>query len=103
MEWNRAGRPRSSSGPAAKPVWLERDWTDEELSVIAATERDAVAVLAVCVVRQWIRDGRPERDREGIRPWVSVIREHLNYKEGKEGGYRYGGDGDREEVDGGGL
>lgn len=34
-------------------------------------------MLAIMVVKQWIRDGKPKTEYEGIRPWLSIIQESL--------------------------
>lgn len=41
MNWKHAGRP-STKPKENKPEWLEQPWTKEELSVISATDKNAV-------------------------------------------------------------
>ena len=76
FEWNKAGRPRTKE----KPEWLEQDWTAEEKSILVATERASIPMLAIAVVKQWIRDGRPKSDYDGIKPWLSVISDSITAK-----------------------
>jgi len=75
MDWKKAGRPRKE-----KPEWLEQTWTKEELSVITATAKAAPVMLAIAVVKQWQRDGMPESEIEGIRPWLHMIKDSLKQK-----------------------
>lgn len=78
MNWNKAGRPSTSK--EKKPEWIEQGWTKEEQSILAATEIDAMSMLAVLVVRQWVRDGKPKKDEEGIKPWINLIKDILSNK-----------------------
>lgn len=55
-----------------------RPWTKEELSLLCATERDGVLMLAIHVVRRWIADGKPKRDEEGVRVWLDYIRQSIH-------------------------
>lgn len=82
MEWQKAGRP--SKKGKEKPEWLEQEWTLEERSILAATERASTTMLAIAVVKQWIRDGKPRTEYEGIRPWIQIIRNSLSDKNKKE-------------------
>ena len=78
-QWNRAGRPSTHSQVGkrkAKPM----QWTKEELSIITATESSASVMLAIAVVKQWIRDGKPVCDMQGIKRWIAIIQDSLNEK-----------------------
>jgi len=80
-QWNRAGRPRTHShigdgSRRAKPM----QWTKEELSIITATESSASVMLAIAVVKQWIKDGKPVCDEQGIKRWIAIIQDSLNEK-----------------------
>lgn len=83
MQWQKAGRPSIKPKVEEKPEWLEQDWTKEELSIITATEYANISMLAVMIVRQWVRDGKPKSDYEGIKPWLQIIRESLSNKDAK--------------------
>lgn len=82
MEWNKAGRP--SSREKEKPEWLEQPWTKEEQSIIAATENSSITMLGIAVVKQWIRDGKPKSEYEGIKPWLAIIQDSLSNKNEKQ-------------------
>ena len=90
MQWKKAGRPCVKSKVEEKPEWLEQDWTKEEQSIIVATEYVSMSMLAVMVVRQWVRDGKPSSDYEGIKPWIQIIKDSLSYRDQKSNvaGYR---------------
>lgn len=45
----------------------DKPWTRKELSM-----RIGFGELAVAVIEQWIRDGRPSSDREAMEYWFSV-------------------------------
>lgn len=77
MNWNRAGRPAKIKDMALDDV----PWTKDELSIVAATKESAMIMLAIAVVRQWIKDGRPEADMESVRPWIGIIRDSLRDKD----------------------
>ena len=83
MQWKKAGRPSVKSEVEEKPEWLEQDWTKEEQSIIAATEYASMGILAVMVVRQWVRDGKPNSDYEGVKPWIQIIKDSLSYRDQK--------------------
>lgn len=83
MQWQKAGRHSTKPKVEEKPEWLEQDWTKEEQSIIAATEHAHISMLAVMVVRQWVRDGKSKSDYEGIKPWIQIIKDSLSYKDKK--------------------
>lgn len=69
MEWNKAGRPRTSV-----PSTQERDdkpWTKSELQVI----KNPVKALALAVIKQWKKDGCPKSDLEYIEVWKRILNE----------------------------
>lgn len=76
MEWSKAGRPRTK---AKRNKYIAR-WSKEELSIIAATEYAGDIMLAIAVVRQWIKDGKPEKDYPEIKVWLSIIQESCTRK-----------------------
>lgn len=82
MKWQKAGRP-SNKEKENKPEWLEQEWTKEELSVISATKHSAYVILAISVVKQWIRDGKPKSEYDGVRPWIKIIQDSLADKNNK--------------------
>lgn len=82
MDWKHAGRP-STKPKDSKPKWLEQPWTKEEQSIISATERSSTVMLAIMVVKQWIRDGKPKSEFEGVRPWLNLIQESIKDKDNK--------------------
>lgn len=82
MEWKKQGRKKVKQ-PEQKPEWLEQDWTKDEQSIIAATKYSATSMLAIMVVKQWIRDGRPKSEYDGIIPWLNIIQQSLNDKNNK--------------------
>lgn len=45
------------------------EYTKEELTVYA----HGMKALARAVCKQWIKDGAPERDLPGIRPWLKLL------------------------------
>ena len=64
-EWHQKGRhKRATEVPVDKP------YTREELIV----HKDPVKSLAKAVVRQWQEDGCPEQDRDGIAPWIGILK-----------------------------
>lgn len=71
MEWSKAGRPRTK---AKRNKYVQR-WSKEEQSIIAATKYAGDIMLAIAVVRQWIKDGKPEKDYPAIKVWISIIQE----------------------------
>lgn len=78
MNWGKAGRPKE------KPEQVKQDnskWTKEELSIVAATENSALTLLGIAVVKQWINDGKPRTEFEGIRPWLTIICDSLKEKD----------------------
>ncbi len=81
MKWQKAGRP--STKKKEKPEWLEQEWTTEERSILAATEHAGTIMLAIAVVKQWTRDGKPMSEYEGIRPWIQIIQNSLTDKNNK--------------------
>lgn len=83
MQWQKAGRPSIKPKVEEKPEWLEQDWTKEEQSIIVATEHACISMLAIMVVRQWVRDGKPKSDYEGIKPWLQIIKDSLSNKNEK--------------------
>jgi hypothetical protein len=83
MNWKHAGRP-STKSKDNKPEWLEQPWTKEEQSIISATERNSTVMLAIMVVKQWIRDGKPKSEFEGVRPWLNLIQESIKDKDNKQ-------------------
>lgn len=89
MEWRKAGRPKKNNEPQDekpqedKPQWLEQEWTKEELSIIIAAENSSVVMLGIAVVKQWIRDGKPKADYDGIKVWLGIINESLKNKNTK--------------------
>ena len=87
MKWGKAGRPSNKSDEKPekpeKPEWLEQEWTKDELSIISATEKSALSMLGIAVVRQWIRDGKPKSDFAGVRPWIQIIKDSLSEKDKK--------------------
>lgn len=46
-------------------------WSKSELRV----HKDGIAALAAAVVKQWIEDGKPKADAEGIKPWLAILEE----------------------------
>ena len=83
MDWKHAGRP-STKPKDNKSEWLEQPWTKEEQSIISATERNSTVMLAIMVVKQWIRDGKPKSEFEGVRPWLNLIQESIKDKDNKQ-------------------
>ena len=83
MEWKKQGRKKMKQQPEHKPEWLEQEWTREEQSIIAATKYSATSMLAIMVVKQWIHDGRPKSEYDGIVPWLDIIQQSLNDKNNK--------------------
>ena len=81
MDWNHAGRPAKNK--KEKPEWLEQEWTAEELSILAATKHASTSMLAIAVVKQWIRDGKPASEYEGIKIWLQIIKNSLSDKDKK--------------------
>lgn len=47
----------------------EKDWTKEELTIF----RNGPKGLAKAVIRQWLKDGAPAKDLDGIRVWLSML------------------------------
>ena len=86
----KAGRPstnkeeKPSTNKEEKPEWLEQEWTAEERSILAATKHAATSMLAIAVVKQWIRDGKPASEYEGIKIWLQIIKNSLSDKDKKE-------------------
>lgn len=76
MIFKTAGRPRTTKNPIAETK-DSTPWTKEELSIIAATERQSITMLAIAVVKQWIADGKPSQDLEAIKTWLNVIKESI--------------------------
>jgi len=74
VKWNKAGRPRKQPKSS---LAVDKPWTKEELSILCATERDGILMLAVHIVKQWIADGKPAADKEGIRMWLNYIRHNM--------------------------
>lgn len=83
MQWRKAGRP-SSKPKKEKFESSRQDWTKEELSILSATKESALVVLGIAVVKQWIKDGKPMSDFEGIKFWLQVIKESLLEKNDKQ-------------------
>lgn len=83
MEWGKAGRPSKNKPQEDKPEWLEQEWTKEELSIIIAAENSSVVMLGIAVVKQWIRDGKPKADYEGVKVWIDIIVDSLKNKDSK--------------------
>lgn len=84
MNWGKAGRPKSKE--KEKPEQAKQDnskWTKEELSIVSATENSALTLLGIAVVKQWINDGKPRTEFDGIRPWLDIIRDSLKEKDSK--------------------
>lgn len=90
--WQHAGKkPKHANDDTAnanateqwKSQWLEGEWTADEQSIIAATEHGGLVMLAIHVVRQWIKDGKPKTSYEGIKPWLSIIKDSLHDKDAK--------------------
>lgn len=78
VEWKKAGRPRKSEEPKkSKP------WTKEELALISSVGNNAYVMLGIAVVRQWIKDGKPQNDKEGIQLWLGIIQDSLKDKDNK--------------------
>lgn len=75
MQWNKAGRPRT------KPVVvLEEEintddvpWTKEERTIAA----NGIVSIAAAVIKQWIKDGKPQRDYFGVLPWINLLKEYF--------------------------
>lgn len=64
MEWNKAGRPKKSSGKPKK-----NGFSRQEMK-LAKDQKHGMRMLAYSVLKQWIEDGRP-----GDMPdaWVKVL------------------------------
>lgn len=45
------------------------------------TLRSGVVELAKAVIEQWIRDGKPARDKAAIKYWKEVINQYENQTE----------------------
>ena len=76
MEWNKAGRPRTSvpstQEPGGdKPGPGDKPWTKDELQVI----KNPVKALALAVIKQWKKDGCPKSDLEYIEVWKRILDE----------------------------
>lgn len=74
MIFKTAGRPRTKEESSETK---ETPWTKEELSIIVATERQSITMLAIAVVKQWIADGKPSQDIDAIKTWLKVIKESM--------------------------
>lgn len=74
MQWNKAGRPRKNPDEPLK----ERDYTAAELS-LSRDSKDAVKRIAEAVVHQWIKDGKPEKDKPNVIPWVRILEEYYDF------------------------
>ena len=79
MEWSKAGRPRTKP---RRNKYVAR-WTKAERSIIAATEYAGDVMLAIAVVRQWIKDGKPEADFPAIKIWLNIIQQSYAKKNKK--------------------
>lgn len=66
-----------------KPAWLERNWTREEQSIIAADSKQGMVRLGMAVLRQWKRDGKPDKSKDGIMPWLAIVQDSLREKDDK--------------------
>ena len=73
MNWNKAGRPLKRS-TEQKSKFLKQEYTKEEL-YIPATERACLCTLSVAVIKQWVLDGKPVSDIEGITPWIQILKD----------------------------
>lgn len=74
MRWMKAGRP------STKVVEKKEDdlkYKKSELMLQPTMER-AIVSLAAHVIKQWIDDGKPKKDFEGVKPWITIIK---NYEE----------------------
>lgn len=74
MQWNKAGRPRKNS---AEPL-EEQDYTTAELS-LSRDSKDAVKRIAEAVINQWIKDGKPEKDRPNVITWARILEEYYDF------------------------
>lgn len=76
MEWNKAGRPRKNPAFTMPKVEVEADdepWTKEERTIAA----NGIVSMAAAVIRQWIKDGKPQRDYFGVLPWINLLKEYF--------------------------
>ena len=44
-------------------------YTKEELTIY----KNGMKGLAYHVIKQWVRDGAPTKDLDGIRPWLALL------------------------------
>lgn len=75
MQWNKAGRPRKNT--ATKPL-EEQDYTAAELS-LSKDSKDAVKRIAEAVINQWIKDGKPEKDKSNVITWARILEEYYDF------------------------
>lgn len=50
----------------------DKPWTKEEMTLAV----DGYLALAEAVVLQWIKDGKPEKDLPGVKPWIGIVKEY---------------------------
>lgn len=74
MQWNKAGRPRKNPTESLE----EQDYTAAELS-LSKDSKDAVKRIAEAVINQWIKDGKPEKDRPNVITWARLLEEYYDF------------------------
>lgn len=74
MQWNKAGRPRKNPTESLE----EQDYTAAELS-LSKDSKDAVKRIAEAVINQWIKDGKPEKDRPNVITWARILEEYYDF------------------------
>ena len=78
MLWNKAGRGKHHDDFKKIQVDIniniivdDKPWTKEEMTLYT----NGVLALAQAIVYQWIRDGKPDKDKKGVEPWIGILKQ----------------------------
>ena len=80
MIWSKAGRPKTVKAQLQdiitdiKPALeIEDSYTAEELHVFK-DRLDGMRGLALAIIKQWVKDGQPEKDAQKIIGWYNIYK-----------------------------